>query len=271
MSVLHEFRRRLDAAKAAFVEPSLPTLAEKPPSGPRWIHEIKHDGYRLQARKDDGGVHLITRNGFVWTKRYPSIAAALMALPCKSCVIDGEVVVVDEHGLAVFDRLRYGAREKPEALLYAFDLLELDGMDLRREPLETRKAALVQLLGHVDFFDQPVGRKIQHAMPGLIPSIHYVEHIDEEDPAMIFEHACRLGCEGIVSKLLGSRYTSGQTRDWIKVKNPEAPSTRRLEEEDWNDRSRSRHVPRTRPGRPDDPPGARGNVRRRHTAGDHQS
>jgi hypothetical protein len=121
MSVLHEFRRRLDAAKAAFVEPSLPTLAEKPPSGPRWIHEIKHDGYRLQARKDDGGVHLITRNGFVWTKRYPSIAAALMALPCKSCVIDGEVVVVDEHGLAVFDRLRYGAREKPEALLYAFD------------------------------------------------------------------------------------------------------------------------------------------------------
>jgi bifunctional non-homologous end joining protein LigD len=135
MSELSEMKRRLAAYKAAFIEPCLPTLADKPPSGPRWIHEIKHDGYRLQARKDDdGGVHLITRNGFVWTERYPSIAAALTALPCKSCVIDGEVVAVDEHGHAVFDRLRYGAREKPEALLYAFDLLELDGMDLRREP-----------------------------------------------------------------------------------------------------------------------------------------
>jgi bifunctional non-homologous end joining protein LigD len=154
MSELSEMKRRLAAYKEAFIEPCLPTLAEKPPSGARWIHEIKHDGYRLQARKDDGGVHLITRNGFVWTERYPSIAAALKALPCKSCIIDGEVVVVDERGLAVFDRLRYGVREKPEALLYAFDLLELDGMDLRREPLEKRKAALVRLLGHVDFFDQ---------------------------------------------------------------------------------------------------------------------
>jgi bifunctional non-homologous end joining protein LigD len=138
MSQLREFRRRLEAHKAAYVEPCFPTLAEKPPSGRRWIHEIKHDGYRLQARKDANGVHLITRNGFPWTDRYPSVVAAVTALSCKSCIIDGEVVTTDEQGLATFNLLRHGTRVKPEAFLYAFDLLELDGKDFRRDPLETR-------------------------------------------------------------------------------------------------------------------------------------
>ena len=111
MSVLREIKRRVAASKAAFIEPCLPTLAEKPPSGPRWIHEIKRDGYRLQARRDTDGTYLITRNGFDWTTRYPAIAADLKALACRSCIIDGEVVILDDDGaIPVFDRLRHGPR-----------------------------------------------------------------------------------------------------------------------------------------------------------------
>jgi bifunctional non-homologous end joining protein LigD len=146
MSLLREFRGRIDAAMAAYIEPSLPTLAAKPPPGPRWIHEIKHDGYRLQAHRRGSSVSLITRNGFHWTERYPLIAAALTALTCKSCIIDGEVVTTDEHGVATFNLLRHGTRVKPEAFLYAFDLLQLNGKDLRREPIEARKSALEKLL-----------------------------------------------------------------------------------------------------------------------------
>jgi ATP-dependent DNA ligase len=125
-TVLREIKRRVAAAKAAFIEPCLPTLSDRPPSGPRWVHEIKDDGYRLQARRDAAGTYLITRNGFDWTDRYPAIAADLKALTCRSCVVDGEVVILDDVGaLPVFDRLRHGKREKHEALLSAFDLLEL--------------------------------------------------------------------------------------------------------------------------------------------------
>jgi len=221
MSELSEMKRRIAASKTSFVEPCLPTLSIKPPSGPGWVHEIKHDGYRLQARRDADGVFLITRNGYDFTDRYPSIAAAVKALRCKSCTIDGEAVINDDNGLATFDRLRYGPRTKPEALLYAFDLLELDGKDLRAKPIEERKAALVKLLKRTT-------------------AIHYVDHLEFDDAGMIFQHACELGCEGIVSKRLGSRYTSGRSRDWIKTKNPAAPGARRLDEEDWNARKARR-------------------------------
>lgn len=226
-TLLREIKRRVAASKAAFVEPCLPTLAPKPPSGSRWLHEIKHDGYRLQARRDADGVSLVTRNGYLWTDRYPSIAADIAALKCLSCIIDGEAVALDEHsGLPIFDRLRYGPREKPDVLLYAFDLLELDGRDLRGEPIEERKATLEKLLSK-----RVTPRKGQRRPP---KAIQYVEHLDIDDGGMIFDHACALGCEGIVSKLKGSRYTSGRTRDWIKVKNPNAPWAKRLEDEDWN-------------------------------------
>ena len=115
MSVLREIKRRVAASKAAFIEPCLPTLADKPPTGPRWIHEIKHDGYRLQARRDADGAFSITRNGFDWTSRYPSIAAAVQALACRSCIIDGEVVVLDDNGDAARLRpaaLRHSARSR---------------------------------------------------------------------------------------------------------------------------------------------------------------
>lgn len=105
-------------------EPSIPTKADRPPSGPGWIHEVKHDGFQLIARRDLAGVRLMTRNDHDWIDRYPAIANAVERLPCRSCVIDGEVAILDDQGRAIFDRLQHGPRIKPEAILFAFDLLE---------------------------------------------------------------------------------------------------------------------------------------------------
>ena len=127
------------------IEPCLPSPAKAPPFGPGWIHEIKHDGFRILARKDSAGVQLITRNGNDFTARFPMIAPAVAALPARSCVIDGEAIVCDENGLAIFELIR-GHGSKTSAVLCAFDLLELDGRDLRRRPIEERKALLTKLL-----------------------------------------------------------------------------------------------------------------------------
>jgi ATP-dependent DNA ligase len=123
------------------IEPCLPTPAEKPPSGPGWLHEIKHDGYRLMARRDASGVRLLTRNGHDWAHRFPLIAEAAEALQVRSFLIDGEAVACDDNGVAVFEKLR-GRREDRRVFLYAFDLIELNGQDLRREPIEIRKRQL---------------------------------------------------------------------------------------------------------------------------------
>ena len=122
------------AFPATAFEPCIPTQADRPPSGAGWLHEIKMDGFRLIARRDAGGVRLITRNGHDWTDRYPTIAGSVGRLHCRSCVIDGEVVIVDDHGQAVFERLQSGPRVKPEAVLFAFDLVELDGQDCAGSP-----------------------------------------------------------------------------------------------------------------------------------------
>jgi bifunctional non-homologous end joining protein LigD len=129
-----------------FIEPCQPIGAAKPPSGPGWLHEIKLDGFRLMALRRGVGGRLLTRNGNNWTEFYPSAVAALYGLKVKSCLIDGEIAVCDEKGLAVFDLLRHGSRIKPEAVLFAFDLLELDGEDLRAMPIEVRKHKLGQLV-----------------------------------------------------------------------------------------------------------------------------
>jgi bifunctional non-homologous end joining protein LigD len=92
--------------RLGYIEPCIPTRVDKPPVGPEWIHEIKHDGYRLIARKRDDRVHLFTRRGFDWTERYPLIRDAVAKIPRDSVVIDGEAVVCDEAGVAVFDKLR---------------------------------------------------------------------------------------------------------------------------------------------------------------------
>jgi bifunctional non-homologous end joining protein LigD len=197
-----------------FIAPCLPTKTDKPPSGSQWLHEIKHDGFRLMARRDPAGVRLLTRRGLDWTGRYPSIAAAVAALSCRSCLIDGEVVICGGDGIPVFDRLRYGRQPQSEAVLFAFDLLELGGKDLRRTPLEERKATLAKLLRTSSW------------------ALRLNEHIAEPGD-LVFRHACKLGFEGIVSKRLGSPYRSGRSRDWIKSKNPAAPAVKREAEEEW--------------------------------------
>jgi bifunctional non-homologous end joining protein LigD len=153
----------------------------------------KHDGYRLIARRDGAGIRLLTRNGHDFSERYPAVVAAVNRLRCRSCVIDGEVAICNEHGLAIFERLQSGPRVKHNAVLLAFDVIELNGQDLKREPLLTRKATLLSLLKSA-----PAG-------------VQYVEHI-EGDGAMIYPHACKLGCEGIVSKRAGSPYRTGRSR-----------------------------------------------------------
>ena len=117
------------------IEPCLPSPAKAPPSGPGWLHEIKHDGFRILARRDSAGVRLITRNGNDFTSRFPSIASAVAALPARSCLIDGEAILCDNNGLAIFDLIR-GHGSKASTVLCAFDLIELDGRDLRRRPIE---------------------------------------------------------------------------------------------------------------------------------------
>src|SRR5437764_9485820 len=125
------------------IEPCLSPA--KAPSGPDWIHEIKHDGFRILARRDSAGVRLITCAGNEFSYRFPFIGMAVGKLPVRSCLIDGEAIVCDKNGLAVFELIRrHGALAS--AVLCAFDLLELDGEDLRREPIEERKRLLGQLL-----------------------------------------------------------------------------------------------------------------------------
>jgi bifunctional non-homologous end joining protein LigD len=199
---------------AGFIAPCLPSAAPKPPAGAEWVHEIKLDGFRLLARRDPAGVRLLTRRGFDWTTRYPSIATAVATLACRSCLIDGEVVICGDDGVPVFDRLRYGRQPQSEAVLVAFDLLDLSGKDLRRTPLEDRKRALAKLV-----------RKAAWAL-------QLNEHIAERGD-IVFRHACKLGLEGIVSKRLRSPYVSGRSRHWIKSKNPAAPAVKREAEEDW--------------------------------------
>jgi bifunctional non-homologous end joining protein LigD len=199
-----------------FIEPCLPSPAERPPSDPGWLHEVKHDGYRLMARRDAAGVRLLTRNGHDWSERFPLIVGAVAALQVRSCLIDGEAVCCDAKGVAVFAKLRQRCNAG-HVVLRTFDLLELDGRDLRREPIERRKMLLMRLLAR--------------ARVGLQVSDHIVESGD-----VVFRHACQLGFEGIVSKRLGSRYRSGRTKDWLKFKNPGAPAAKREAEEDWGRR-----------------------------------
>jgi bifunctional non-homologous end joining protein LigD len=116
--LIERMRKRLAADRASFIEPCLPSPADKPPSGSDWIHEIKHDGFRLMARRDPVGIRLITRGGHDWSARYPLIVATVDHLKVRSCLIDGEVVCCDEQGLATFQLLRH-RRNEPQAFLYA--------------------------------------------------------------------------------------------------------------------------------------------------------
>src|SRR3954451_7885703 len=130
---------------AGFIAPCLLSKAPTPPSGELWLHEIKHDGFRVIARKNGNRVKLYSRPGNDLTYRFPLIVEALATLRSRSCIIDGEAVVCGEDGLSSFDRIRY-RRHDASVFLYAFDLIEVDGEDMRRDPFETRKATLASLL-----------------------------------------------------------------------------------------------------------------------------
>src|SRR5262252_8190226 len=164
MSLRERTRPRL-----GIIEPCLPSPADRPPSGPGWLHEIKHDGFRMMVRRDVAGVRLLTRNGHDWADRYPLIAEAAGALGVRSCLIDGEAVACDGDGMPVFDQLRY-RRQDGAVFLFAFDLLELNGQDLRRELIEIRKRELSKLL--------------RNARPGL----HLSEHCDDLPGDVLFRH-----------------------------------------------------------------------------------
>ena len=203
---------------AGFIAPCLPTTSPQPPSGKEWLHEIKHDGIRVIACKIDARVRLYSRPGNDLTQRFPLIVETLASLPARSCIIDGEAVACGEDGIAVFDRIRY-KRHDHTVFMWAFDLIELNGDDLRREPLEARKATLARALG------------------GARTGVRLNEHLEHYYGPLVFEHACRTGLEGIVSKRKGSRYQSGRTLDWLKARNPGAPATTRLAKEDWGAQS----------------------------------
>jgi bifunctional non-homologous end joining protein LigD len=199
------------------IEPCLPSPAKAPPSGhpPGRVGCTKLSMTAFASWRDAmvHGVKLITRHGNDFTNRFPIIVAAVTALPARSFLIDGEAIVTNGDGLAVFDLIRH-KRHGGAAVLCAFDLIELDGEDLRRSSIEYRKRKLAKL--------------VRSAELGIVLNEHY-----EGDGEIIFKHACKLGCEGIVSKRLGSLYRSGRSPHWLKVKNPKAPAVTREAEEDW--------------------------------------
>jgi bifunctional non-homologous end joining protein LigD len=198
---------------AGFIAPCLPTKTTQLPSGDLWLHEIKHDGFRIIARKSNGRVRLYSRPGNDFTRRFRLIVEALERLRSRSCIIDGEAVACDDNGVASFDLVRHH-RANDSVFLYAFDLIELNGDDLRRDPLEVRKATLAGVLAKTG------------------PGIRFNEHIEGDGPT-VFAHACKMGLEGIVSKRKESAYRSGRSPDWLKMKNPSAAAVTREVEEDW--------------------------------------
>ncbi len=190
-------------ALPAFVKPCLATLADKAPDSGNWIHEIKFDGYRLQARLEDGKVVLLTRNGLDWTDKFSAIAKAVAALKAKRALIDGELVVDDPNGVSSFSLLQQEltSGRQDRLVFYAFDLLHLDGVDMRPLPLLERKEALASLLERTP----------------KIAAIRLSESIDESG-SVLLKHACRMHLEGIVSKRGDAPYRSGRGHDWIKTK-----------------------------------------------------
>jgi bifunctional non-homologous end joining protein LigD len=179
-----------------FIEPELATLIDKVPSGERWIHEIKFDGYRVQVHLRDAAVKVFTRRGNDWTNRFRKIAADAWHVGAGSAIIDGEVVVPAANGATDFSVLQNQLKGKSDKIvMVAFDLLYLNGYDLRKLPLMERKAHLKKLIAKTD--------------------VQFSESF-EVDGREMFEHACTIGLEGVVSKVRDSRYISGRSNDWVK-------------------------------------------------------
>ena len=198
---------------AGFIQPCLPSRAIRLPSGTHWIHEIKHDGYRLMVRRDGPRVRCFTKNGYDWAARFPAIVEAALCIEAQSFLIDGEAIIPHANGMSDFRALR--SRASHDAVLFAFDLLLHEDDDLRDLALISRKQRLARL----------IGKAKQNA-------IRFVEHLTD-DGAVVFEHACRMGLEGIVSKRVDAPYRGGPSKVWLKSKNPASEAVRREREEDW--------------------------------------
>jgi ATP-dependent DNA ligase len=202
--------RRPKILPAGFIHPCNPTVATKAPTGQQWIHEIKHDGYRVIVRKADKRVRIFTRRRFDWSDKFPVIMEAVRRLRLSSVTIDGEAVYCGADGLADFAKLHSQAYNH-QVFLYAFDLLEKNGVDYRDRQLERRKATLQRLAARTE-------------------GMRFVEHMEGDGP-IIFQHACKLKLEGIVSKRRDMPYRSGPSKSWLKVKNPTAPAVLRIQED----------------------------------------
>ena len=195
--------RTKSTAMPGFIPPALATLKAAPPEGTDWLHEVKFDGYRIQAHLSAGKVKLFTRSGLDWTKRFGEpLRRELSELPCKQAIIDGEIVVLSDNGVASFALLQadLSAGRNDRMVYYAFDLLHLDNTSLLEEPLIERKSRLEDLLKQKD--------------DGLI---RYSEHFEQAGGTML-SHACRMGLEGVISKQGDAPYRSGRSLAWIKSK-----------------------------------------------------
>ncbi|CAN7499239.1 ATP-dependent DNA ligase [Mesorhizobium caraganae] len=182
-----------------FIEPLTPTLVEKPPEGDGWIHEVKFDGYRSQIVKDAEGVRIFTRRGLDWTSKYRDLAKAAAELEVESAIIDGEIIVLNDKGKSDFAALRKAITRRQHDLYFvAFDLLHLNGHDLRDMPLEDRREILAEMI--------PEGGRIQfsQALPGEAKAIFHLVDL--------------AGLEGLVSKRKDSKYRSGPSTNWLKAK-----------------------------------------------------
>jgi bifunctional non-homologous end joining protein LigD len=184
-----------------FIEPQLPSPVDQPPEGKHWIHEIKHDGYRCQVLVERGQARIFTRNGYDWSDRYPGIVRAAANLRCKSAIIDGEAIVQDDDGRSDFESLQSAIRvRRYSIILYAFDVLHLDGKDLRQQTLLERRANLTQLVG-----------------ADAESRIQFSDEFDGDGDAL-FKACAERALEGIVSKHSLAPYRSGRSKTWLKTK-----------------------------------------------------
>jgi bifunctional non-homologous end joining protein LigD len=202
-----------------FIHPARPTLRETPPRGDGWVHEVKFDGWRIQLHKHERGVSIFTRNGHDYAKRFPAIAGSILALPVRTCIIDGELTATNGLGLPDFRALHFRNVDERELCVWAFDLLHLDAEDLHQLPLAGRKSKLARLV--------------------------YKTHKNWLRLSETFDHGLKLlascekmGLEGIVSKRRDFPYRSGDQSEWIKVKC-----------HGWREANRNRHELFERPKR----------------------
>jgi bifunctional non-homologous end joining protein LigD len=185
----------------------IPIRGTKVPSSPDWLHEIKYDGYRVRLEREGDRARLFSRNGYDWTDRYPWIVEAALKNRIKQFVIDGEAVVLGVDGVPDFNALR-SRKHDEEVQLYAFDIMALDGEDLRSIPLSLRKTNLAR---------RPDGIFVAPFEQGEIG-------LD------LFRGACNMGPEGLVSKRVDRPYRGGRSPDWVKVKNRKHPAMERVKD-----------------------------------------